>query len=209
MIQVSLVPAEHVDGCWGKIEAFVEKAAKYTYGRYSAANIYDMVIDGDYQLWIAFTDNKIKGAVITNVVTYPQRKLLCMQFCGGEDLKDWKEPMLALLRRFATDIGCDGIESTARPGWAKIFQNDGYAANWVTFELPLQTEKNMGKGGGGGGQPTQSTSYQTNVPEYARPYVETMLGATQKQLFTTQPGADGSTEITGDRKSTRLNSSHT
>ena len=137
MIQVSLVPAEHVDGCWSKIEAFVEKAAKYTYGRYSAANIYDMVIDGDYQLWIAFTDNKIKGAVITNVVTYPQRKLLCMQFCGGEDLKDWKEPMLALLRRFATDIGCDGIESTARPGWAKIFQNDGYAANWVTFELPL------------------------------------------------------------------------
>jgi hypothetical protein len=38
-------------------------------------------------------------------------------------------------------------------------------------------------GGGGGGQPTQTTSYNTNVPEYARPYVETMLGATQKQLF--------------------------
>jgi len=45
--------------------------------------------------------------------------------------------------------------------------------------------------GGGGGGPTQttSTSYNTNVPEYARPYVETMLGATQKQLFegTQQP----------------------
>jgi len=40
-------------------------------------------------------------------------------------------------------------------------------------------------GGGGGGQPapTQSTSYSTNLPEYAKPYVETMLGATQKQLF--------------------------
>jgi len=45
-------------------------------------------------------------------------------------------------------------------------------------------------GGGGGGQTqTTSTSYNTNVPEYARPYVETMLGATQKQLFegTQQP----------------------
>jgi len=45
--------------------------------------------------------------------------------------------------------------------------------------------------GGGGGGPTQttSTSYNTNVPEYARPYVETMLGATQRQLFegTQQP----------------------
>jgi hypothetical protein len=43
----------------------------------------------------------------------------------------------------------------------------------------------MGKGGGGGGQ-TTSTSYQTNIPEYARPYVDTMLGATQKQLFNTR-----------------------
>jgi hypothetical protein len=44
---------------------------------------------------------------------------------------------------------------------------------------------------GGGGGPTQSTSYQTNIPEYARPYVESMLGATQKQIFTgTGSGAD-------------------
>jgi hypothetical protein len=37
---------------------------------------------------------------------------------------------------------------------------------------------------GGGGGPSSSTSYQTNIPEYARPYVESMLGATQKQIFT-------------------------
>ena len=37
---------------------------------------------------------------------------------------------------------------------------------------------------GGGGGPTSSTSYHTNIPEYARPYVESMLGATQKQIFT-------------------------
>jgi len=40
-----------------------------------------------------------------------------------------------------------------------------------------------GGSGGGGSQPTQSTSYQTNVPEYAKPYVETMLGAAQKQAY--------------------------
>lgn len=39
--------------------------------------------------------------------------------------------------------------------------------------------------GGGGSNTTQSTgtTYNTNVPEYARPYVENMLGATQRQLF--------------------------
>jgi hypothetical protein len=41
-----------------------------------------------------------------------------------------------------------------------------------------------GKGGGGGQQqPTQSTSYTTNIPEYARPYVENMLNATQAQIY--------------------------
>jgi hypothetical protein len=39
----------------------------------------------------------------------------------------------------------------------------------------------MGKGGGGGGQPapTSQTVTQTNIPEYARPYVETMLGKSE------------------------------
>ena len=51
-------------------------------------------------------------------------------------------------------------------------------------------------GGGGGGGPTSSTVTNTNIPEYAQPYVETMLGATQKQLFNTR-ATDTGTEITG------------
>lgn len=37
--------------------------------------------------------------------------------------------------------------------------------------------------GGGGGQ-MQSTTVTSNIPEYARPYVENMLGAAQQQIFT-------------------------
>ena len=58
------------------------------------------------------------------------------------------------------------------------------------------------EGGGGGqpapsSQPATSTVTNTNVPEYARPYVENMLGATQQQLFNTSPNPDGSVQITG------------
>ena len=44
--------------------------------------------------------------------------------------------------------------------------------------------------GGGGGQPTQNTSYQTNIPEYAEPYVTTMLGATEKQVYKYGPNGE-------------------
>jgi len=142
MIEVSLVPAELIDICWRQSEAHMEKAAKFTYGRYTAADIYNCIKEYDYQLWVAFDAGKIKGSVVTNIITYPQRKVLCMAFCGGENLKEWKSPMLDLLQRYAKDVGCDGIEATARKGWAKIFKNDGYKDHWVTFELPVQGVNN-------------------------------------------------------------------
>jgi hypothetical protein len=40
-----------------------------------------------------------------------------------------------------------------------------------------------GKGGGGGSQ--QSTSYSTNLPEYAKPYYQELLKQTGKNIFTT------------------------
>jgi hypothetical protein len=57
-------------------------------------------------------------------------------------------------------------------------------------------------GGGGGGspppppasaQPTTTNVQNTNIPEYARPYVETMLGTTQQQLY----NYDSSGNVTG------------
>lgn len=52
---------------------------------------------------------------------------------------------------------------------------------------------------GGGGAPSQTTSTvnQSNLPEYVQPYVESMLGAAQKQVYT----MDGDT-VTGFQKYT-------
>jgi hypothetical protein len=60
---------------------------------------------------------------------------------------------------------------------------------------PFGNIKLYKKGGGGG--PTQTDVQQSNIPEYARPYVESMLGAAQQQIFQGTPGADGSFNVTG------------
>ena len=53
--------------------------------------------------------------------------------------------------------------------------------------LPYGNAMGGGSSGGGGG-PTQTTTYSTNIPEYARPYVENMLESTQKQIYTDDMG---------------------
>lgn len=68
--------------------------------------------------------------------------------------------------------------------------------NWLTGQC-FNLYMGGGGSGGGGVQQSTSTSYQTNIPEYAKPYVETMLGATQKQLFQGTPQEGGGFDITG------------
>jgi hypothetical protein len=48
--------------------------------------------------------------------------------------------------------------------------------------LPMG-EYQMGGGGGGPSGPTQTNVTNTNIPEYAQPYVETMLGSAQQQIY--------------------------
>jgi hypothetical protein len=45
-----------------------------------------------------------------------------------------------------------------------------------------------GSGGGGSSGPTQTNVQNTNIPEYARPFVETMLGTAQQQIYNYGPG---------------------
>lgn len=55
---------------------------------------------------------------------------------------------------------------------------------------------NKGKGGGGGGGGnTTATTYTTNIPEYAKPYVQSMLGAAQSEMF----DIDSKGNITGTK----------
>jgi hypothetical protein len=63
--------------------------------------------------------------------------------------------------------------------------------NWVESLVSFFT---LGfGGGGGGGGPTTSTSYSTNLPEYAQPFYEELLKQAGKQSFTT----DASGNVTG------------
>jgi hypothetical protein len=139
-MQVSAVPAEYVKQVWPDVIEYMQGAADYTYGRYDVEDILDSITDYDFTLWIAFNEAGIKGAVVTSFIDYPRKRMLCMQFCGGVELEQWQAPMLELLQRWAKDNDCDGIESTGRVGWSKVFKSDGYKPLWQTYELPVDVQ---------------------------------------------------------------------
>ena len=64
--------------------------------------------------------------------------------------------------------------------------------NWVTDLVESFTFYGGGKGGGGGGSHT-STSYSTNLPEYAKPFYQELLKQSGKQIYKT----DSEGNVTG------------
>ena len=135
-VQVSVVPMDCVLGVWPKIAHYVKLSTDYSYGRFEPEDVLDLILDGKYLLWIAYEGSVIKGIVVTTIVTYPRKKYLYLMFCGGEDGFDWKDEMLRVMKCWAYDNQCDGIEANGRLGWSKIFKADGYKPLWQLFELP-------------------------------------------------------------------------
>lgn len=136
-MQATLIPAEHIDAIWSKVEDYLKGAADYTFGRYTIDDIYDGLLTKPQHLWIAFENEEVYGAVVTEVFKYPQLKALVMHFTGGIDLPKWKDPMLKLLQQYARDHRCDIIESYGRRGWGNVFKNDGYKERFTFYELPV------------------------------------------------------------------------
>ena len=138
-MQVSFVPVEYIDIVWPQARAYLDGAAKYTYGRFTVEDIKVGIETKPQQLWIAFEDDdNVLGAVVTEVITYPRMKALVMHFTGGVELAKWKPDMLKVLQRFAKDNDCAVIESYGREGWGKVFQNDGFKSRFMFYELPAE-----------------------------------------------------------------------
>jgi hypothetical protein len=139
-MQVSYVPLEYLETVWPQIEGYLDGAARYSYGRFKVEDIKHGIETKPQQLWVAYEDEFIYGAVVTEVVSYPQMKALDTHFTGGIELPKWKTPMLEILQKFAKDNGCKIIESYGRPGWEKVFTDDGFKKRFMFYELPVEKE---------------------------------------------------------------------
>ena len=137
-MNVSLVPADHVDAVWDSVKGFLIPAVKVTNGRYMLYDVYAATKAGSMQLWIAFDDEReILGCEVTTVTDYPSRRVLTSLFTGGRNIRQWKDDMMGVMVRWAEDNQCTAIEGYGRKGWLKMLDAYGVKQTLILFEKDI------------------------------------------------------------------------
>lgn len=137
-MNLSLVPVDHIDNVWDSVKDFLIPAVKVTNGRYMLYDVYSALKSANMQLWIAFgEDLKIIGCEVTIITNYPSRRVLTSLFTGGRNISLWKDPMMAVLVRWAEDNECTAIEGYGRKGWLRMLDSYGVKQSLIMFEKDI------------------------------------------------------------------------
>jgi hypothetical protein len=112
---------------------FIEDVAK-THSGYSELDIFSLVETNDMQA------HGIKGkcGFITQILQYPQSRVLLVLFGGGRNIAEWKDQIWPYFEGFARENNCDEVQMMGREGWIKIFPDA--RTGWCIYRRGLDKE---------------------------------------------------------------------
>jgi hypothetical protein len=138
---ITMVPPNFADTLWPEVRGQLMKAVARSRGRWNEEALLHRIKLGHQHLWLAFdSEHTIDGVGTTELVEYPGKRMLAIQFLGGDKFNDWVWDMLERFADWAKDNNCDGIEATARMGFWKWLEQDGYERSYVVYERSLKDE---------------------------------------------------------------------
>ena len=131
---ISMIQPEYCFRVWKNIRGLLEPAVERSHGRWTMEHLFAALCTGQQTLWVAYIDQVVYGALTTQLVRYPNNSMIACQFLGGSDFDHWGSDMLDMIRRYAKDVGADGIEATARFGFWPFFKSEGFVRSYAVYE---------------------------------------------------------------------------
>jgi hypothetical protein len=115
-----------VEPAWEYAEEYIVDALKHGIGEYLPEDIKQACKEQRMQLWIKYEDEEVKGAFVTQILNYPQMKILLVLLLGGNDFIKWRDEVDEVLLKFGKEHNCKFVEFFGRKGWTKFLKDINY-----------------------------------------------------------------------------------
>ena len=90
-MKAHLLSPEDVGCVWDDVAPMLSAVTERSEGEFEANDYLQYLSSGVMQLWIAIEDKEIIMSMITQIITYPQKKVLRVIALAGENFKEVHE----------------------------------------------------------------------------------------------------------------------
>ena len=121
---------------WEEVVPLLARVAPHTEGELEPDDYIEPLTHGDMQLWVVVENKHVNAALITQIIPYPQKKVLRLISLAGEDFQEIKG-FLEMVEVFALKNGCSSLEMWGRKGWKKLLSD--WKDSYIVYTKDLKT----------------------------------------------------------------------
>lgn len=136
-LTLTAVPADAVERVWTKAEPLLAKAVERSSGRYTEIDILHELLTGRLGLWLVLEGAEPIAAMTSMIELYPRKKVLVLDWAGGERLEEWLPLAHEVFTRYAKANGCTEAQCRGRKGWERVLRTHGFTPDFTVFTARL------------------------------------------------------------------------
>jgi len=129
MIRAHLLQPSDVAYVWESVAPLISRVTRHTEGELEPDDFIEPLTHGEMQLWVVedggvslhkdLASATIIASLITQIVSYPQKKVLRLISLAGDNFEDFKD-FISMVEAFAVRCECSALEMWGRKGWKKL-----------------------------------------------------------------------------------------
>ena len=135
-MRAHLLAPEDVAYVWEEVVPLLARVAPHTEGELEPDDYIEPLTHGDMQLWVVIENKHVNAALVTQIVPYPQKKVLRLISLAGEDFQEIKN-FLEMVEVFALKNECSALEMWGRKGWKKLLSD--WKDSYIVYTKDLKT----------------------------------------------------------------------
>ena len=135
-MRAHLLAPEDVAYVWEEVVPLLARVVPHTEGELEPDDYIEPLTHGDMQLWVVIENKHVNAALVTQIIPYPQKKVLRLISLAGEDFQEIKD-FLEMVEVFALKNGCTALEMWGRKGWKKLLSD--WKDSYIVFTKDLKT----------------------------------------------------------------------
>jgi len=135
-VRAHLLEPEDVAYVWEEVVPLLARVAPHTEGEMEPDDYIEPLTHGDMQLWVVVENKRVNAALVTQIIPYPQKRILRLISLAGDNFQDIKD-FLEMVEVFALKNGCTALEMWGRKGWKKLLSD--WKDSYIVYTKDLKT----------------------------------------------------------------------